>query len=337
MVKKKYTIILDTNILGDYKNGILKISDFNYFQTDKGVFESLIRFIQDNSLLKGTEIAVSKISIEEIKYHQNELFNNKKKKLVRLMSELSFISDNTSIKDLDYREHLSNKARAFLGVYGLKILDYPPDSCLKKLIERVLAHKDPFYKKKSDSGFKDALIWESVIQYAKENPDREYIFLTRDEDFSEDLIEEFKSETKSDIIIKSSVLEVKKILDEKANLKMQFNKMSKVYSDNFQIIEDETNRRFRNIVVNNENVEINRISLNKDLFDLEKLDNEEYHLIVGGNILYEGMAWGFNPLNGDVDWHIKQNVESNLFRIFLKKEDNSYKIISVKNSANNLS
>jgi len=317
---KKYTIILDTNILGNYKKGSLQVSDFNYLQIDKDAFLSLIKFIQNNQLLKDVEIAFSKISIEEIKHHQNELFKNKKEKLVRLINELSSVgTSNTNLEDLDYEKHLSDKARAFAGVYGLKVLEYPPDSCLKKLIEKALKHKKPFYKKDSDSGFKDALIWESIIHYAKENPDREYIFLTTDPDFSQDLEEEFMSETESEIIIKSSVLDVKKILVEKATLKTHFDKMSQIYSEKFKIIEDGVNEKFRNIIVEGDMLDIERISLNKYLFDLE-FNDKKYCLKVTGNIFYSGMVWGFNPYEGDIDWYLKQDVEPDLFHIILKRE-----------------
>ena len=338
MTKEKYTIILDTNILGGYKGGGLNVSDFNYFHTDKNVFESLIRFIKNNPLLDDIEIAISKISIEEIKHQQNKIFEEKKNKLLELINELSSISEsNTDLEDLDYQMHLSTKAGAFAGVWGLKVLDYPSDSCLPRLIEKVLARKKPFYKKNLDSGFKDALIWESIIQYAKEEPDRKYIFLTKDPDFSQNLVEEFKSETKSNITIKSSVLDVKKFLDEKANLKIQFNKMSQVYSNNFKIIENETNRKFKRNLMSEAEFSIDRISLSKELFDLEKVvDNEEYFLTVEGNIFYSKMIWDYNPIEDDVDWHLKRGVEPDLFHIHLKKVGNSYKIISIKNTVSNL-
>ena len=148
MVKEKYTIILDTNVLGNYKKGSLQISDFNYFQTDKGVFGSLIRFINNNSLLEDVEIAISKISVEEIKWKQNKLFEEKKRKLMGLINEFASIGESsTNIEQVDYLEHLSKKATALIGKYSIKLLDYPPDSSLKKLRDKVLSHKKPFYKK----------------------------------------------------------------------------------------------------------------------------------------------------------------------------------------------
>ena len=73
-----------------------------------------------------------------------------------------------------------------------------------------------------------------------------------------------------------------------------------------------------------------------NLFDMEKIGDEEYLLTIEGDIFYSKMIWDFNPIMGDVDWHIKKGVELDLFRIHLKKEKDSYKIISIKNTVSNL-
>ena len=76
------------------------------------------------------------------------------------------------------------------------------NSRFRSIIDRAFGKRPPFEgkDKKSDKGFKDALLWESILEFALNQPKSEIIYYSKDNAFGEFLIQEF-----SEVVDKSSL------------------------------------------------------------------------------------------------------------------------------------
>ena len=74
------------------------------------------------------------------------------------------------------------------------MLPIPSDDRFKGIVKRAFDKAPPFggKEKNSDKGFKDALIWESILEFVLLHRQADIIFYTKDNGFKEKLIEEFK-------------------------------------------------------------------------------------------------------------------------------------------------
>ena len=61
-------------------------------------------------------------------------------------------------------------------------LPIPNNKCFTRIVERAFEKKAPFEgkEKNSDKGFKDVLIWESILELVEINPKSEIIFYSQD-------------------------------------------------------------------------------------------------------------------------------------------------------------
>lgn len=57
------------------------------------------------------------------------------------------------------------------GSVKFEIVPYPPENSLQNIIKRSLERRAPFEgkDKKSDKGFKDVILWESILEYKRSN------------------------------------------------------------------------------------------------------------------------------------------------------------------------
>lgn len=82
--------------------------------------------------------------------------------------------------------------------------------CFDEVYKRAISKMPPFNdaSKSSDKGFKDTLIWISILDYAKNNGDQNFIFLTKDKGFitqKETLKDDFYKKTSGKIEILSYI------------------------------------------------------------------------------------------------------------------------------------
>ena len=86
------------------------------------------------------------------------------------------------------------------------------NSRFRSIIDRAFTKRPPFEgkDKKSDKGFKDALLWESILEFALNQPRSEIIYYSKDNAFGDFLIQEFsESVDKSSLFICKNENEVK--------------------------------------------------------------------------------------------------------------------------------
>ena len=164
------------------------------------------------------QIAIPEIGVEELKYHQNEVYvedlmdlHEKFKKFKKMEgSELK-------ISDINYKDYVDAKLSAYLGKYNIKTISNPNNEVFQKLIKKVVGKEKPFYKKRNgvDSGFKDSVIWESILEFVSQNSYDRYFFLTNDSDFEDDKLEkEFVALTGKELSIVGEVADLKGKLEE---------------------------------------------------------------------------------------------------------------------------
>lgn len=203
-----YILVVDTNVL--YKN-YNENPDFSSFSFSNK-FEDIKRKIEELDLLEIIKIAVPQMCWEELKVHnldehQSKLNNakysfNKYKFLPEIKYEINEDIDyeaklNSFIKD--YKDYLLGESS------GIKIIELPlpKNSCFDKIINRAIKKEFPFHitNGHSDYGFKDVIIWESILQYKNENINNKLILFSKDNGFDESLKKEYKALFNDEIMI----------------------------------------------------------------------------------------------------------------------------------------
>ena len=82
-------------------------------------------------------------------------------------------------------------------------LSLPSNNRYDSIIKRALDKRPPFEgkDKKSDKGFKDVLLWESIIEHKIQHPETRVILYTNDSIFNNELKQEYLQTFKEDILI----------------------------------------------------------------------------------------------------------------------------------------
>lgn len=170
----KTYIIFDTNILftRDYK-------DFSIFEFNS-VYDEVQGKIERNDVIDRFELRVPEITVKELFKQQLQSYNSNIETIKNSYSKFDKIYEvGLQIDEkFDYENFLEKKKDQYIAHRGIKILSICKEEKFVRIVERALNKEAPFEgkDKKSDKGFKDALIWESILEFAEENEGK-YIFL----------------------------------------------------------------------------------------------------------------------------------------------------------------
>ena len=308
MVSKGLIIFIDTNKLGDYQKGSLVSKNFNYLSIGKDIFLSLINFLQNNRTSLGDiKLVIPKMATEELIEQQVRSFSSELNKLKTCFSKFETIEGfKLESSNIDYKKHLKEKMSAFVSKYKIEILDYPDDSVFRKLLEKVISRKKPFYKKQNnkDSGFKDAIIWESILNYAQNNKDdNDFLFFSADDDFNhQELLEEFHRIIKKPLKILDNLPNVKEYLDNRGNLQLNLKLINEEYnievSKQLNLILENS---FYYIRIDEVDFKILNFCANHAPFDLEIIDKNKYRVSVALAVDHETPYTGYDV----VDEHLR--------------------------------
>ena len=147
-----------------------------------------MRALLSASSAVGFQVHLPKVALEEIaaKY-ERELSKNAKEagKSLSKLSRLLGRSIDSSVEGFDSKEEtkaLRERLRYRLGMTESRILDYP-DTLHETLVKRATSRKRPFDD--NGSGYRDALIWESVLELAKQVTGP-IVLVTKDKAFREE-------------------------------------------------------------------------------------------------------------------------------------------------------
>lgn len=188
----KTLIVFDTNSLRSTVGGEVAYSTFEF----GGPFNLIESFIVDKNLTDNISIAIPAWAIVELKDQKEKqyevdfaAFKNNFERLRGLPHFAGLVVDDTAF---NCGEHIHAKSEEYLatktGISIIELKEEKANEVLQSMMARVLKEqktKRPFVHtgKFKDAGFKDNIIWESILNYDElENFDK-LIFLTKDGDY----------------------------------------------------------------------------------------------------------------------------------------------------------
>lgn len=229
-----YWLIFDTNVLFQAYE---KKADFTSFSFN-ATFENVINMVNKLDIYNQVTIAIPSVVWNEMKKqiiekHDELLLSYKSTISKKLFPEYS-IQENPSI---DYPDYIKTKIEEYKKEIskGLnEVIDIPiaSNNRFESIINRAFSKLPPFEgkDKKSDKGFKDALLWEGILEFALKHPKSKIIYYSKDTAFGEFLLKEFTEN------VADSSLFICKNEDE---VKMQLEKWAKeIDKYSYQPIED---------------------------------------------------------------------------------------------------
>lgn len=196
----KTLIIFDTNSMRDTDSGSVIYKNFSF----GGTFRYIDEFISKNKLVDFVKLATSQIAIEELKNQKRQSYESdigKLRELAKRLEGLPHIPDgklSVVLDSFDCEKHIATESANFISGKNILLLDIKEDKAptvLKSMIDRVLRkEKSPFSDsgKFKDAGFKDNIVWESLLHYEDLTEYDKVIFITADNDFKPNCIDEFK-------------------------------------------------------------------------------------------------------------------------------------------------
>lgn len=198
----KTLIVFDTNMLREMLG---KEVAYNKFSFGKA-YDELNTFINENGLTNDVVLTVSTMVIEELKNQKKRAYLqdiNDLKEIIKRLEGLPHIAENSiTVPDdnFDCEIFVEENAKKFIEENGINTLVYKDEhstSILSNMIKKVATvdkPKSPFaisgnYK---DAGFKDSIIWETLMHFEKVEEFDKIIFLSKDGDYKENCIDDFK-------------------------------------------------------------------------------------------------------------------------------------------------
>lgn len=168
-------VFLDTNILHS------KSTDFTKARFAEKL-EELIGEIEVNDLYTYVKLVIPQLVISELRKQQIDDCTD----TVRVLRKTK-VTDQVIELPTDYEKTCDTVFDGTLddlqdGTVKVDIAPYPPNEALQGLIHRAISKQPPFEgkEKESDKGFKDALIWESLLDYKRKNSKDVFVLYSRD-------------------------------------------------------------------------------------------------------------------------------------------------------------
>lgn len=191
------SILIDTNMLY-----VKNFKDYNKIQFLSNL-KSLINDIKENEFKDNVTLVLPEIVIEELIQHQVESYNNEIEKLLNKKFPCFNVTKHSDYEV--YIKSIIDNELELLKSKSIKIkkAPIPKDLKINKLVKRAIKKNPPFSgkEKESDKGFKDVILWESLIEYKNNSLKEKIILCTEDKIFSNDILNvEYFDKFKEDIV-----------------------------------------------------------------------------------------------------------------------------------------
>lgn len=209
--KLKTIIVFDTNSLRSTEAGEVAYSFFAFGRP----FQVIEEFVIEKSLTEDIHIAVPTWAIEELKDQKQRQYKTDIVEFQKLAKRLSGLPHIPEIilpeEEFDCATYVEGKALAYLATKQVRLLEIKEEianTVLRSMMTRVMkdegkkkpfAHSGKYYK---DAGFKDNIIWESLMNYDGLGEYHKVIFITKDGDYANCDVE-FKKKWNKHIYITS--------------------------------------------------------------------------------------------------------------------------------------
>lgn len=275
-------IIIDSNIIH-----ISNHNDYFNFNLNKS-YTDLQGRIERRDLTDSFKILIPDIVFRELHKQKLEQFKIDYDQLTILLKKFKSFSEVSLDlpKDFNYDEFLKQKISEFKSRNSIKTINVNSGKdTFNKIIEKSINKKPPFEgaNKKSDKGFKDVLIWESLLNYANNNPGN-YYFYTKDKGFSSILIEEFSQLTNEctiEFIDENNKHILNNLIDNMSEEKINSERLFKIKKEISLIIPELKEKLMKNIFntfsVNNiPNYKVDYIDFPEEIFELTDLSNSSF-------------------------------------------------------------
>lgn len=192
------SIFIDTNVL--HMNKITNFTELQFI--DK--IALIIEEIKINKFEDRITIALPKIVVNELIQQQKSRYIQK----IDSIKELKFPLFQVT-KQENYEESLMTLLNKYIHQIGdknvnINIINYPSTESFYEIIDRSIHKRPPFLgvDKQSDKGFKDVVLWESLLEYKKLHINKKIILLTHDAIFGQkELKDEYYKKFGEEVII----------------------------------------------------------------------------------------------------------------------------------------
>ena len=188
-------MIFDTNA---WFQAYEKKADFTTFSFN-ATFENIIDMINQLDIYNQVTIAIKSVVWSEmekqiIEKHDELLITYKSTISKKRFPEYSIYEN----PEINYSEYIKTKIEEYKKEIseGLNVVIEIPiasNNRFESIVNRAFSKLPPFEgkDKKSDKGFKDALLWESVLEFALKHRNSKIIYYSQDNAFGEFLLKEF--------------------------------------------------------------------------------------------------------------------------------------------------
>jgi hypothetical protein len=187
VLEPRTLVILDTNKV---RANFEWEKDYSNFEP-KGDFIKIIDWIEQNRLQGLVAVGLPEIVVEELVANRCANFDQELEHLKSSLKKLgnlpccNFSGIVLPGEDFDYRQFFKNKMEEYIGAKPflnvLKLDKEVHGKTLEKVTKKAILKAKPFND--SGRGFKDALIWETILNFKDMNGYRNVFLLTEDRDF----------------------------------------------------------------------------------------------------------------------------------------------------------
>ena len=208
--KLKTLVVFDTNSLRSTEAGEVAYSFFAFGRP----FQVIEEFILEKNLNEDIHIAIPTWAIEELKDQKHRQYKTDIVEFQKLAKRLSGMPHIPEIAlpevEFDCTKFIKEKADEYLATKEIKLLEIKEElanTVLQSMMKRVMKDqnkKQPFAHsgKYKDAGFKDNIVWESLMHFDGVTDFDKVIFLTKDTDYANCQVE-FKAKWNRHISISS--------------------------------------------------------------------------------------------------------------------------------------
>lgn len=166
--------------------------------------------VRDRLIAEGFEVYITQVAIDERIAQECNKLKEKYERIENIKREYSGFVAIEVTKTLESAQHYLKEGmqKKYEKIFGKNIIPLNTDeSSFVRVLERAFVKTPPFIKGSSDKGFKDTLMWISIMEYFACSGENTVVFLTDDNGFRDNvdfLKNEFSSTTGKDIEIKSN-------------------------------------------------------------------------------------------------------------------------------------
>lgn len=190
--KFKTLIVFDTNSLRSTEAGEVAYSFFAFGRP----FQVVEEFILEKELNEDIHIAIPTWAIEELKDQKHRQYKTDIVEFQKLATRLAGMPHIPEIalpeEEFDCTTYIQEKAQEYLATKAIKLLEIKEElanTVLQSMMVRVMKDqnkKQPFAHsgKYKDAGFKDNIVWESLMHFDGVTDYDKVIFITKDGDYS---------------------------------------------------------------------------------------------------------------------------------------------------------